>query len=211
MKSDDPDDSQANRPGSSGRLQYVWPTYPGSSQDRWPQPPRNFAKGSEITSIAPGSEDAEAAVEWYKDLKHDPWLLLTTLVSDATTTCPALATAVKVARTLSHKHPKAAEDVPVYSYVSRHARASRVGTVADGLSDIESILGVFEPRSEEDTQYVRTIQDLFFLFVKTGSPEWHFSTPAHLGVYVIDGKVNVERSRIQCEHWANSSHFIRRF
>lgn len=202
---------RANKPGSSRGGPHVWPPLTGSDRPRWPQPPRYNAEGSEINSLMPGSKEAEAAIEWYRDLKDDPWLLLTTLVSDATTTCPALASAARVARTLSHAQPQATANVPVYAYVSRHARVSRAGTVADGLSDIESILGVFQPENEEDIQYARTIQDFFFLFIRTGSPEWHSMTPAHLGIYVINEKVTVERTRIQCEHWTNSSHLIRRF
>ncbi|KAG7173165.1 neurotactin-like isoform X2 [Homarus americanus] len=200
------------QPVWSGSPAYGHVNWPGDKggQNVWPQPPRND-ESSELGSIIPGSAEAEAALEWYSNLKDDPWLLLTTLVSDATVTCPTLATAEKLSRTLSHNHPTGTEDVPVYAYVSRHARVSRAGAVADGLSDIESILGVFQSQTDKDVQYARTIQDLFFFFVNYGSPEWQSPTPAHLGVYMLDGNINVEHSRLQCEHWSNSSHLMRRF
>ncbi|XP_069953754.1 neurotactin isoform X1 [Cherax quadricarinatus] len=205
-----PQYSGINWPSSLGN-QDTWSKEPGHNKGRWPQPPRNNERGSELNSFVTGSSEAETALEWYSDLKDDSWLLLTTLVSDATVTCPTLSTATRLSRTLSRAHPTGTEDVPVYAYVSRHARVSRAGAVADGLSDIESILGVFQPRDEKDVQYARTIQDLFFFFVNYGSPDWHSATPAHLGVYTINGVTNVERSRLQCEHWANASQFFRRF
>ncbi|XP_071525630.1 neurotactin isoform X2 [Panulirus ornatus] len=200
-----------NWPGSPEGRQDAWSRYPGSNEERWPQPPRDEDRGSESGSLMPGTAEAEAALDWYADLKDDPWVLLTTLVSDATVTCPALATAASLARTIFQTHPTGSEDVPVYAYLSRHTRVSRAGTLADGLSDVESILGVFQPQTEDDVQYAHTIQDMFFLFINTGSPDWHSATPAHLGVYMIDEKINVERTRLKCEHWTNSSHFIRRF
>nr|XP_045624050.1 neurotactin-like isoform X2 [Procambarus clarkii] len=202
--------SGGSPPGSAAGRD-IWPRRSGTNQGRWPQPPRNDQRLSELSSFVQGSADAETALEWYSDFKDDPWLLLSTLVSDATVTCPTLITITRLSRTLSHTHPTGTEDVPVYAYVSRHARISRAGLVADGFSDIESILGVFQPRNENDVQYARTMQDLFFFFVNYGSPDWHSATPAHLGIYMVDTEINVERSRLQCEYWTNSSQFIKRF
>lgn len=158
-----------------------------------------------------GSTEAEMAIDWYSGLSDHPWLLLTTLVSDATITCPVLSTAASLARARSLAHPTGDEDVPIYSYVSRHARVSRVGALADGHSDIESILGVFRPQTRGDARYARTMQDLFFLFVTNGAPEWHSPTPAHLGIYIIDENYKTDRARSQCEKWGNYTHLARRY
>ncbi|KAK3878694.1 hypothetical protein Pcinc_016689 [Petrolisthes cinctipes] len=173
---------------------------------RWPP----LQAGNNRRKILFDSRQAERAIEWYSDLQEDPWRLLTTLVSDATVTCPALEKAATLARTRSHSRHNT-EDVPVYSYVTRYDRTSRAGRMADGLSDIEAILGVFEEHNESDAKFSKTLQDLFFLFVRTGMPERHGPTSAHLGVYTMDETMTVMRSRLACAHWVNMSHLATRY
>ncbi|XP_066964041.1 neurotactin isoform X2 [Macrobrachium rosenbergii] len=198
-----------------GGNQDTWPRYPGGSpQARWPQGtggPTEERRDPIVSSTAPGMSEAETALEWYSTLNDNPWLLLTTLISDGTVTCPALLTSAHLARARSQSHNVEPKDVPIYSYVSRYPRVSRVGALADGLTDIEAILGVFRPLTRADARYARKMQDLFFVFVETGSPEWYTSTPAHLGVYMIDEDVNVEGSRIKCDHWVNMTYIAGRY
>ncbi|CAL4073030.1 unnamed protein product [Meganyctiphanes norvegica] len=145
------------------------------------------AAGNTIT----GQEMATTFVNWYSSLIENPFLLLSTLVSDATTTCPVIRVASHLARRHAQGIPSSVSNTqktPVYAYISTHSRMSRVGALADGLSDIEAILGVFRPQTRSDHRFAQAMQDMFFLFVETGSPEWYSPTPAHLGIYMVDEK-----------------------
>lgn len=158
-----------------------------------------------------GRAVAEAALERYSDVATDPWLLLTTLVSDATITCPSLAAAATLARSIAHTRRIPNTAIPVYAYLAHHARASRVGTLADGTTDLEALLGLLAPRSAADKRFAHTLQELFFRFVADGVPERHEATPANLGVYLVGEELTLQRSRLLCEHWSNASHLASRF
>ncbi|KAB7498345.1 Neurotactin [Armadillidium nasatum] len=168
---------------------------------RWRDPPKKF-----------DLQDASKAVSHYLSIFEKPWELLTTLVSDVLTTCPLLERAASLARQWDHSVPTSKGFVPpIYAYVSSHQRSTPFGLVADGLSDIEAILGVFKPKSESDRYYISTMQKLFFTFVKTNSLERHFAKPAHHGIYVVKGSFTVQRDRTLCDYWTNSSHLARRY
>lgn len=158
-----------------------------------------------------GAAAAEAALERYSEVATDPWLLLTTLVSDATTTCPALAAAASLARTFVHSRRVPDAAAPVYAYLSRHARTSRLGTLADGTVDLEALFGLLPRRTAADTRFAHTLQELFFRFVADSVLERYEATPAHLGVYLVGEKLVLQRSRAVCDHWANASHLAGRY
>lgn len=158
-----------------------------------------------------GAAVAEAALERYSEVAADPWLLLTTLVSDATTTCPALAAAATLARAIAHSRRAPDAAAPVYAYLARHARTSRLGTLADGTVDVEALLGLLPRRAAADTRFANTLQELFFRFVADGVPERHEATPAHLGLYLVGDKLERPLSRAVCHHWANASHLAGRY
>ncbi|KAG0719207.1 Neurotactin [Chionoecetes opilio] len=147
-----------------------------------------------------GAAMAEGAVQRYSEAVRDPWLLLTTLVTDATTTCPLLAQAATLARSRSH--------TPVYAYLACHSRASRLGTLADGTLDLEALLGLL---AGADARFGHALQEMFFHFVSEGSPERHESSLAHHGMYLVGGEVRVQRSRLLCQHWNNASILASRF
>ncbi|XP_076048720.1 neurotactin-like [Oratosquilla oratoria] len=157
-------------------------------------------------STTPAPPNPKVMLSWYSGLLDNPWLLLTTLVSDATVTCPALEMAVRLAREAQYKKRRP----PVYSYLARHARASHLGGLADGLSDVEAIMGTYKLRTRSDARFVKNVQDLFFRFIDTGAPQLHGSTPANIGVYLLDDEVTIERHRSQCQHWRSLSQLARR-
>ena len=170
-------------------------------------------------SLLFNANDASAAVRWYSGLAENHWLLLTTMVTDATITCPILTTAASLSRSFALNRPSTRIDNPafntgrlfpnIYSYVSRHPRVTRLGAVADGLSDIEAILGSYQTQTSADDRYVETMQNMFYLFTELGAPERYTPTPAHLGIYIIKEELEVERSRPQCQHWTNRTHLAR--
>lgn len=182
----------------------------GYGRRGWP-PPLSTRTEVEEEGAMTGAALAEAALEWYGDMATDPWQLLTTLVSDATTTCPTLAAAATLARSIVHTRRIPDTASPVYAYLARHTRTSRLGTLADGTMDLEALLGLLVPRSAADKSFAHTLQELFFRFVADGIPERHNASPAHLGVYLVGGEVLVQRSRVLCQHWKNASHLAGRF
>ncbi|XP_076063951.1 neurotactin-like [Oratosquilla oratoria] len=142
---------------------------------------------------------------WYSGLVSNPWFLLNTLVSDATVTCPALDVAERLADEADHDDHRP----PVYAYLARHARSSRLGDLTDGLSDIEAITGTYQLRTESDAKFVTNVQDLFFTFIYTGTPEADGSTPANHGFYLLGDTVTIEHERPECERWRLVPQFAR--
>ena len=182
----------------------------GYGKKGWP-PPMYGGTGVEDEGAVTGSWVGEAALERYSEVVTNPWLLLTTLVSDATTTCPALAAAASQARTITHTRRTPHTTTPVYAYLATHARASRLGTLADGTTDLEALLGLLPAHSAADGRFAHNLQELFYRFVADGVLERHMATPAQLGVYLVGEEVRVQRSRPLCDHWTNSSHLGSRF
>ncbi|XP_045125278.1 neurotactin-like [Portunus trituberculatus] len=182
----------------------------GYGKRGWPPPlSRNTEEEVQVALVSTAA--AEAALERYSEEVTDPWLLLTTLVSDATTTCPALAAAASMARSLAHRRRTPITATPVYAYLAHHARAARTGTLADGTTDLEALLGLLPLHSAADRSFAHSLQELFFRFVADGVPERHDPTPAQLGVYLVGNGFTVQRSRPLCDHWANASHLAGRF
>lgn len=158
-----------------------------------------------------GAAAAEAALERYSEVATDPWLLLTTLVSDATTTCPTLAAAATLARSFVHSRRAPDDAAPVYAYLSRHPRTSRLGTLADGTVDLEALFGLLPRRTAADKGFANALQELFFRFVADSVVERYEATPANLGVYLVGEKLVVQQARAVCDHWANASHLAGKY
>ena len=62
-----------------------------------------------------------------------------------------------------------------------------------------------------DDDYVRKIQEIFALFIEIGHPERTYSTPAHLGVYVLDEGVSFEKKRELCKFWDRWKDLAKRY
>ena len=163
-----------------------------------------------IAAFHPTASQAEAALGWYSGLSKHPFLQLVTAASDASLGCPAYLQAVRLARgddassSSSRQRPKAPP--PVFAYRASHPRVTKLGALADGDADIDAILGVWRPQTRADSNYIRTMQDMFFRFVHSFAPEWYGSVPAHLGYYAVGEHYKVERTLAICEKWKNYSY-----
>ena len=101
-------------------------------------------------------------------------------------------------------------------------RQSKSGSLADANSDIDAIFGIHEDDdpleeskattdSNSSRSYTRHLQDMFMLFVEIGHPERGYSIPAHLGTYIVDDGVHVEKTRKLCKFWERWPDLAKRY
>ena len=137
---------------------------------------------------------ASEAIKKYKPNGFNPWERYTQMVSDIRSVCPL----TKLAREIA-----AGFDSKVFMYVSTQARNSSGGSVADGLSDIEAILGVYNPEDHEQRVYVDNIQKMFYYFVYNGDTRRNQAVPRYIDI-IDDTVTSVPYDYPQCEFWLSS-------
>ena len=80
--------------------------------------------------------------------------------------------------------------------------AGSTGYIADGHSDIEAILGLYEPATDAQKRFVEHMQRMFYEFVRTG--HLPLDARADSKVYVVDDGIGTVDGRPSCDLWENS-------
>jgi Carboxylesterase family len=122
--------------------------------------------------------------------KRNHWLEYATMVSDLRTVCPLQS----LARYVSDFNEN------VYSYVATQKRSGKLGGIADATSDVAAIFGVYEPADDDESSFVRNMQDMFYNFVKEGKLP-HGNSDAKNGIYTVDKNVVTHKSYQNCDFW----------
>lgn len=130
---------------------------------------------------------------------------LATMVSDIRTVCPLYAISTQM------------RGVPLY--VVAHPRTNPVDptiTLADVDSDVDAILGRYEPKTPEQRRYVSALQQLFYHYV------WHGAIVEAQGaadmlalgggaqrLMVVDQDLLPARNYSQCDYWIRNDVVLR--
>lgn len=159
-----------------------------------------------------------------------PFLNLAQQMSRESTPPPHLS---RPSHLTPHQHIVASSSNPVlvhqssyliYSYLATQIRQSSLGNLADANSDIDAIFGNFDrtdndaahkegssPQAETPDSYTKRLQDMFSLFIEIGHPERTYSTPAHLGSYLLAQDVQLEKRRKICKFWERWKDLAKRY
>ena len=84
-----------------------------------------------------------------------------------------------------------------------YAFAGDTGYIADARSDIEAILGVYEPQTTEQRKFVDNMQHMFYKFVRQG--RLPLDTSAADKVYLVDDSIGTVSGHRSCEDLWNES------
>lgn len=131
------------------------------------------------------------AFQRYALTNGSEWLQYITMVSDIKTVCPLYNLASSSAKHFNR----------VYFYVANQRRLTDHGDepVADGASDIAAILGNYIPTTQEQQQFVKNMQQLFYGFVKNSELKQDKRMGRHL--YLIDHEIQTTYQYPNCEFW----------
>lgn len=108
---------------------------------------------------------------------------LAQMVSDIRVVCPLFAISTQMANSTF--------------YVVTQVRGEQ--NLSDADSDVDAILGRYEPRTPEQRRYFSAIQQLFYHFV------WHgkISSEVHTKVFVVEQDVMPAQNYSRCDFWIN--------
>ena len=126
------------------------------------------------------------------------WLEYASMVSDIRTVCPLQNLASYVSSNFV---------ADVYSYVATQKRSGKLGGIADAMSDVAAIFGVYSPANDDETAFVGNMQDMFFTFVKEGKLP-HGNADLTKGMYAVDKLVVTQNNYPNCDFWQRAHNIV---